>query len=212
MELWDAIGRFEDSQTQILTTAMLLIGGGLGVWLSSLLFGGRVSNLQGAVKETEKAVADFKTTTFEQLENLQKQLDSTMEQLTRARKEITDLAPPEPEEAAAPGPSTGTAPAHGNGLRAEFLRYWYAIRDRLRSQSQSMKVHGHRRAKYSKYSNNQIGVLIDDMRHDGELDETMAKNYHEAHDLFAWHRNGRPPLSRDDVTQMQLLAVRVGAI
>ena len=50
MELWDAIGRFEDSQTQVLTTLLLLVGGGLGVWLGSMLFGGRVADLKSAIQ------------------------------------------------------------------------------------------------------------------------------------------------------------------
>jgi hypothetical protein len=209
MEFWEAIGRFEDSQTQILTTVMLLIGGGMGVWLGSLLFGGRVSNLKTAVKETENIVKDFKQDTAEQLEAMQKQLEATLEQLTRARKEITDLAPQEAD--ANGGDAQPAAPGVPQGDRGEFLRSWYTIRNRLRALSQNAQIHGHRRNRYAKYNNNQIGVLIDDMRIDGELSEDLASLFHEAHDLFAWHRNGRPQLTQDDVQQMRLLAARVGA-
>jgi len=209
MEFWDAIGRFEDSQTQILTTVMLLMGGGLGVWLGSLLFGGRVSDLKGAVRETEAAVAEFKKRTLEQLEALQKQLDSTMEQLTRARKEITDLAPQEADGNGGDAPVA--VPGVPQGDRGEFLQAWYSIRNRLRALSQNAQIHGHRRNRYAKYNNNQMGVLIDDMLIDGELNDELASLFHDAHDLFTWHRNGRPQLTQDDVQQMRLLAARVGA-
>jgi polyhydroxyalkanoate synthesis regulator phasin len=208
MELWDAIGRFEDSQTQVLTTLLLLVGGGLGVWLGSMLFGGRVADLKSAIQETEEAVSEFKSSTMSQLEALQRQLDATMEQLTRARKEITDLAPQEPEAAMIEPPIVPGAP---QGDRAEFLRLWYAVRQRLRTLSQRAEIHGHRRNRYAKYNNNQIGVLIDDMRTDGELSEDVTSAFHDAHDLFAWHRNGRPNLTPNDVHQMGLFAARVGA-
>lgn len=207
-DFWAMIGGLSEAQAQVVTTLMLIIGGGLGVWLGSVLYGRRVSDLKGAVEQAEQDIQSFSKTTNGQLSELKNQLDSAIDQLTRARKEITELAPEIDDDIADP---RSQMPEGEAGDRDAFKSDWYLIRYELWELAFSDKIHGLRRNKYNTYTNNQIGILIDVMHNDGELTDRQAELFHEAHELFARHRNGRPFLSKADASRMSQLQVIISS-
>ena len=72
--IWAAIGQFEQSHTSIITTLMLIVGGGLGVFLGSFLFGGRVKDLKSALKESQEIIEAHKEASSKQLQDINIQL------------------------------------------------------------------------------------------------------------------------------------------
>lgn len=217
--LWQNLGLLTDSQAQLLSTLILVIGGGLGVWLGSVLYGKRVTDLKGAVEEAESEIAEFRDETAnrlndfrvlmqEQLAVLKEQLDQTTAQLSRARKEITALSDDDDEP---PFKEAHNQVIGEQGDRAAFKEDWYIIRDLLWDIADSDALHGQRRNKYTSYTNNQLSLLIDVMYNDHELNQDQVELFHEAHDLFSWHRNGRPFLAVADVERMRELRVALSA-
>ena len=206
MGLWEAVGQFEESQTAIVTTAMLIIGGGFGVLLGSWLFGGRVKDLQSALDESVKAINAHGDTTREKLVEMNEQLASTMAALGQLKGAVSDI---QSDAAEAEEVNAGPADHHLNELRGRLKENWYAIRDELWRRANHTSVHGRTRAKYAKYGNYELPELMDAMKADGNLDERSTRLFHEALNLWTWHRNGRAPLSDGDVQKMREFKIQL---
>ncbi|WP_291208625.1 hypothetical protein [Hyphomonas sp.] len=208
MGLWEAVGQFEDSQTAIVTTAMLIVGGGIGVLMGSWLFGGRVKDLQSALDQSVKAINEHGAKTNEKLLEMNEQLASTMAALGQLKGAVSDI---QTEAAAAEEVNALPADHQLNELRTKLKENWYSIRDELWRRANDPAVHGKTRAKYSKFGNYELGELVSTMKDDGNLDDRIAKLFRDAIEFWAWHRNGRAPLSQADVQTMREYKIQLVA-
>lgn len=214
MDFWAAVGNFNDSQTAIVTTAMLIVGGGIGVLLGSVLFGGRVTDLKTALDETLKlsrsAMEQHSKDTQERLSEMNEQLASTMAMLGQLKGSVADIQQDAEAAEENVGPQAQQDIAH---LRGQLKQHWYAIRDELWLRANNPNIHGKTRRRYSEFSNYEIADLIAAMRADNNLDQNAADLFQRAAHFWTWHRNGRAALGENDVQQMrdfklQLVPVR----
>lgn len=204
MDIWAAIRDFNESQTAIVTTMMLIIGGGVGVLLGSWLFGGRVTNLKAALDETltltKTAMEQHSRDTQEKLSEMNEQLASTMALLGQLKSSVSDIQQDAEAAEENVGPQAQQDIAH---LRGQLKQHWYAIRDELWLRANNPTIHGKTRRRYSGFSNYEIAELIAAMREDNNLSQVDAERFQRAAHLWTWHRNGRATLSENDVQQMR---------
>lgn len=206
MNYWEAIGQFEQSQTSIVTTFMLIVGGGLGVLLGSLLFGGRVKDLQSALDESKKAISEHGKETRDKLSEMNEQLASTMAILGQLRGAVADI---QTDAAEAQDDTAPPAQHQNNVLRAQLKENWYPIRDELWRKANSPSIHGRTRTRYARFGNNELGDLLSAMREDENLDERSTRLFRDALTLWNAHRNGRAALTEQAVQQMRELKLQL---
>jgi hypothetical protein len=198
--IWAAIGQFEQSQTSIITTLMLVIGGGLGVLLGSWLFGGRVNDLQTALDKSKELVERHNKETQDKLAEMNEQLATTLAALSQLRGAVSDIRADaeQTEEDNAPIASSAR-----NQQRAELKTYWYTIRDELWRRANDTRIHGKTRSRYARFGNNELGDLLGAMEVDENIDPRALKLFREALGLWTWHRNGKAELRDQDVQRMR---------
>jgi hypothetical protein len=205
-QLWTTIGQFEDSQTSIVTTLILVVGGGLGVLFGSWLFGGRVKDLQTALDQSKALVEKHSRETQEKLGEMNDQLASTMALLGQLRGAVSDI---QTDAAVVEDANAAPADHQRNTRRAALKEYWYPIRDELWRKANDPKIHGKTRTRYSNFGNNDLDGLINAMRADDNLDERTSRLFLDAFNLWTLHRNGRAPLTDQGVQQMRELKIQL---
>lgn len=195
----EAFLNLKDGPAQVINTLILLAGGGLGILLGSWLFGGRVKDLKSALDESNDAVGEFRDQMTEKLSSVDDQLSVTLEALTQLRSSMSDLRSDVEEQDI----------SQGHELRNEFKRHWYAIRDQIQKQAQDTAIHGKTRSRYARFTNNEIGQLIEAMIADDHMPPPTANALKEAHEKWVWHRNGKPEMIEADVQKMRDIALQV---
>lgn len=194
LEVWNGL---TDSQSSLLSTVVLVIAGGLGVLLGAALFGGRVRDLKSALDASNEAIQKHQAQTTQSLADMEEQLSVTLSALTQLRSSVSDIRN-DVEEGANNVPDQ---------LRQQLKTHWYNIRDELQKRAGSLRIHGRTRARYASFTNNQIGTLLQAMKEDGNIEPADAAAFKQAHDIWTWHRNGKPELPEADVRRMRELAI-----
>ena len=202
VEFWSEL---TDAQASLLSTALLILAGGIGVLLSSTLFGGKVKNLETALKATEDRINSALGESANKVEALNNQLNeklssvdvqfsAALEALAQLRNSLTNIQESAEEQA--------------DTLRSQLKTHWYAIQTALEEIASDPKIHGKTRARYSKIPRYDMGVLLKTLVDDRNIDD-RANDFKEAIHLWTWHRNGKPPLPQGDVEKMRDLAMKL---
>lgn len=186
-----------DAQASLISTAVLIVAGGLGVLLGASLFGGRVKNLKSALEASNEAIAKHQAETRNLLSAMEEQMSATLGAVSQLRSSVFDLRTDVEEKVT----------DEAGKLRQAFKNHWYAIRDELQRQASNPNIHGRTRTRYAGFSNNEIAALIEVMQKDGFLQSSQANAFNDAHNLWTWHRNGRPNMTQGDVQKMRELAI-----
>ena len=193
MGFWDSIAGLDPEQATLLSTIILVCGGGIGIIMGSWLFGGRVNDLRSALEKSRAAVEEYNDTISKKLLEMDEQMSATMEALNHLRSGMSDLR--------------DEAQSQGNQLRNALKRHWYSIRDEIQKAAASPQIHGRTRTRYARFTNNEISALLDAM----EMDQTIGQrlgSFRNAVELWVWHRNGRPQLTEADVQRMREIAIQ----
>lgn len=203
--MWDTWINLTDAQASLLSTLVIVVAGGLGVLLSAALFGGRVRNLEMALEKSEGVLKDalassadqiakFQTQVSEKLSVVDEQFSATLEALGQLRTGVTDLQQ--------------ANESSGNELRNQLKAHWYAVQGALEELASDPKIHGRTRARYLKIPRFTMEALLNALVEDKHMDDRLP-HFREALNLWAWHRNGKPPLAATDVEKMREIAIRV---
>ncbi|MEH6810040.1 MAG: hypothetical protein V7651_14375 [Hyphomonas oceanitis] len=206
MGWWEFIGQFNESQTAIVTTTMIIAGGAGGVVLGSLLFGGRVRDLQTALKSSIEAIEIHARETKDKLNEMNEQMASTMAALGQLRGAVSDI-----QSDAEVAEEQNAQPAEQDNAirRTQLKENWYAIRNELWRRANDPSIHGKTRTRYARYGNNELGDLLDAMAQDGHLDARSRQLFLGALELWTWHRNGRPHLTEQNVQSMREFKIQL---
>lgn len=196
---WDTFLNLKEGPAMIIAALITIVGAGIGILLGSRVFGGKVKDLESALDASNAAVEDFREQMAEKLSAVDEQLSVTLEALTQLRGSVSDLRNDVEEQDA----------SVGHEMRNAFKHHWYALRDEIWRLSQSSSIHGKTRSRYARFTNNEIGSLIEAMIADGHMSESDARPLREAHELWVWHRNGKPEMTQSDVDKMRDSALRV---
>ncbi|WP_018146556.1 DUF948 domain-containing protein [Henriciella marina] len=188
-----------EAQASLVSTAVLIVAGGLGVLFGAALFGGRVKNLKSALEASNEVIQKHQQEAKAQLEAMEEQMSATLGAVSQLRSSVFDLRSDVEEK---------VTDAAGQ-RRQTFKNHWYAIRDELQRRASDPRIHGKTRTRYAGYSNSQISALLQAMETDGNLYSREAKAYRDAQDLWTWHRNGRPNMNEGDVQKMRELAIEL---
>lgn len=163
LDLWIGL---TDAQASLLSTALVIVAGGLGVLLSALLFGGRVKDLETALKKSEEEmnralaqsgvrIDQFNAQLSEKLGTVDEQFSATLDALGQIRQSVASL-----QDAANEKVLT---------LRDQLRAHWLVIASRIEEIASDSKIHGKRRARYSKISRRTMDPLVAALIEDGNL-------------------------------------------
>lgn len=188
-----------EAQASLISTAVLIVAGAIGVLLGAALFGGRVKDLKSALEASNEVIQKHQDETRSILTEMENQMSATLGAVSQLRSSVSDLRNDVEEK---------VTDAAGQ-RRQTFKNHWYAIRDELQRRASDPRIHGRTRTRYAGYSNNQISGLLQAMETDGNLYSREAKSYRDAQDLWTWHRNGKPNMNEDDVQKMRELAIEL---
>ncbi|RIJ25860.1 hypothetical protein D1224_01705 [Henriciella barbarensis] len=188
-----------DAQASLISTAVLIVAGGLGVLLGAALFGGRVKNLKSALEASNEAIENHQAETRTLLSAMEEQMSATLGAVSQLRSSVFDLRSDVEEKVT----------DEAGRMRQTFKNHWYAIRDELQRRASSPTIHGRTRTRYAGFSNNEIAALIEVMQKDGVLQSSQANAFNDAHGLWTWHRNGKPSMTQGDVQKMRELAIDI---
>ena len=195
----EAFLNLKEGPAMIIAALITIIGAAIGILLGSRLFGGKVKDLESALDASNAAVEDFRQQMTEKLSDVDEQLSATLEALTQLRGSVSDIRADVDEQDI----------SAGHEMRNTFKRHWYAVRDEIWKLSQDTSIHGKTRSRYARFTNNEIGALIDAMIADGNLSASDARALEDAHKLWVWHRNGKPEMTETDVNKMRDSALRI---
>ncbi|HEV7689214.1 MAG TPA: hypothetical protein VGO52_00245 [Hyphomonadaceae bacterium] len=202
LDIWTNLS---PAQSSLLSTMLVIFAGGIGILLSSLLFGGRVKNLETALQASEmkiklalsqsaETVEKHNKVLGEKLVVVDEQLGATLEMLGQLRSGVSDLQ--------------DTTEQNADNLRVQLKEHWHLIRDELEKAAANPEIHGKTRLRYSKIPRYDPTDLIDAMCRDMNMD-AREEHFRAAAKLWNWHRNGKAPLALENVQQMGELAQRV---
>lgn len=189
--MWEWVANWTESQTAVVTTFMLILGGAVGVWLGSVAYGGKVKDLQSAVAETERKVKEHMQTMDSAVSELNQNLEEMFLQMRSGIADIRDATEAAEDE-----------------LRVDFKNNWYSVRDNLQKAAAVDWIHGKTKKRYQRFSNNEIDLLIEAMVRDDNLFGDRLSAYRDAFELWRYHRNGKPQLTEHDVQKMKEYALR----
>ena len=195
-----------DAQAALLSTLVIVVAGGVGVLFRVAVFGKRVRSLESALEETERkihatlrasatTVDTFNASVAEKLATVDEQFSATLDALGQLRNSVAGLQ--------------DAADKSADSLRDQLSAHWNAIASGLEEIASDQTIHGKTRARYSRIPRRTLNELYDTLIEDGRIPAERAKDFKSAIELWSWHRNGRPPLSQQDVDKMKELAIRL---
>lgn len=198
VEVWNTL---TEGQGSVILGLLTIAAAAIGVSLGSRLFGGKVSDLRGALEESQNAIQQHEASVNQKLATLldtvaevEKNVVSALQKINQAGNnlnvEITDL----PE-----GKETEAAVNSLESIRAD----WEAIRDQVESLVADPGIDGRTRAKYARMDRRNFADLIDAYNYDYQL--PGVTKYRKALEIRQRYRNGRTPPTKSDAEEMRRL-------
>lgn len=204
MELWEGL---TDAQASLLSTALLVLAGGIGVIFSAMIFGGRVKDLETALAATQgkidqtlsqssKKVEAFNQQLSERLSSVDDQFSAALDALGQLRNSVAGLQDKADETA--------------SDLREQFSGHWYAIQEAIEAIASDSKIHGKTRARYSKIPRRTLGPLLSTLIEEQRVEPTSVPAFKDALALWDFHKNGKSQtFGQTQVDQMREFAIRL---
>jgi len=210
----------------MISGSLTIIAAALGVWLGSKLFGGKISDLQSLLSESNnhldnhradvrKKVEDLIDSTqsvkdqarhiretHDELEKLRDeiniQLSSVIDGISKLKNSFSDIkdAPYFVE--------TETENGDVNLLRKSIRDDWGAIRDAIEGIASDPEIDGRTRARYGRIDRRQYWFLLEALNDDGRLGRDF-KDFITANDIWQRHKSNRTNPGAEDVQAMRSL-------
>jgi hypothetical protein len=182
---WSAL---TEAQATIIAALLTIIAAVIGVGLGAWLFGGRVKDLDSAIKASEAILLTHKGAVETTLAEIRTQMASLSETIGQVRGTIAEQQSANEDDDGAPW--------------REAREAWEAVRDELERIAAKPDIDGRRRAKYARLDRRRYQDLIASVGDDGYLAPNRPL-YEEAVGLWVKYRNGRKNPTKADLARLK---------
>lgn len=210
----------------ILSGSLTIVAATLGVWLGSRLFGGRISDLQsllsesnqhldnhradvkkkvddlihstGDVQEQAAAIRETRDSLRELGEVINAQLSSAIDGISVLKASVSDI---QDAQGAAPQEN---ATADSEELRRSIRENWGAIRKTIEGIASNPTIDGRTRAKYGRIDRRQYWALLEELHKDGRIDDDYEL-FSEANNIWQRFKSNRTNPTPEDAQTMKVL-------